>query len=231
MKKRNSLSELLKQSKLKLIKMNIQTFGFNPILVNTYVVSDETGEGIIIDPGNCNSVEDERLKEYIKSQNINIKFIVNTHPHIDHIAGNPYCATAYNAPIYIHGAGLAIYNKAYAYAIAFGMSVKEMPQPKILLQDGDEIRFGNTSFTVFYTPGHCDGSICLYNKDEKIIFTGDVIFEHCIGRSDLPTGNENLLQQSIREKIMTLDDNVTILSGHGDKTTVGNERKHNTYIR
>ena len=83
---------------------------------------------------------------------------------------------------------------------------------------------------MFYTPGHCDGSICLYGKENKIILPGDPIFELSVGRSDLPTGNEALLLQSIREKILTLDDEVTILSGHGDPTTVGRERKGNPFL-
>ena len=92
------------------------------------------------------------------------------------------------------------------------------------------VEFGHQQLQVFYTPGHCEGSICLYSAENKVIFTGDVIFEMCIGRSDLPTGNEVQLQQSIREKILTLPDDVVILSGHGDATTVGHEREGNMYI-
>lgn len=224
------LSEIINRKKLKTLNMNIRIFRFNPIMVNTYVLSDETGEGIIVDPGNCNRSEDERLKEYVVSQGIKLKYIVNTHPHVDHIAGNPWCVAEFGVPVYMHGAGLPIYNKSYAYAIAFGMTIDEMPQPGRLLEDGDVIAFGNTSLTVLYTPGHCDGSICLYDEKEKIVFTGDLIFEHCVGRSDLPTGNEDVLQRSIREKILAMDDDVVILSGHGDQTTVGEERKNNIYI-
>ncbi len=225
-----SLGEIVNQNKLKIVNMNIKTFRFNPIQVNTYVLSDETGEGIIIDPGNCNVGEDEQLREYIAKSGIKIKFLVNTHPHIDHIAGNPWCVSEYHIPVYMHEGGLPIYKRAYAYAIAFGMSVDEMPEPSVFLEEGDEVKFGNTSLSVFYTPGHCEGSICLYSKNEKVIFTGDLIFELSVGRSDLPTGNEAVLQESIREKILTLDDDVVILSGHGSRTTVGRERSLNPFI-
>ena len=123
-----------------------------------------------------------------------------------------------------------IYNKAFAYAAAFGLDIDSMPQPDHFLREGDEVLFGNQRLKVFYTPGHCDGSICLYSADNKVIFTGDLIFELCVGRSDLPTGNEALLQQSIQTTIFTLEDDVTILSGHGGPTTVGHERRDNSYI-
>ena len=122
------------------------------------------------------------------------------------------------------------YNRAFAYAAVFGFDIEKMPDPDRFLNEGDEVTFGNQKLKVLYTPGHCAGSICLYSVENQVIFTGDLIFEQCVGRSDLPTGNEMELQQSIREKILTLPDEVTILSGHGDATTVGRERHANTYL-
>ena len=130
----------------------------------------------------------------------------------------------------MHEAGMPIYNKAFAYAAAFGLETEKMPAPDRFLQEGDVVTFGNQKLKVLYTPGHCDGSICLYSADNKLIITGDLIFELSVGRSDLPTGNEALLQQSIREKILPLPDEVTILSGHGGPTTVGRERRGNPYL-
>ena len=218
------------ESKLKFVNMEIKTFHFNPIMVNTYILSDETGEAVIIDPGNCQRYEDEQIIEYVSSKNLKIKYLINTHPHIDHIAGNPWCVAEYHPQVLMHKAGMKIYNKAFAYAAAFGLEVEKMPDPDRFLQEGDEVAFGNQLLKVFYTPGHCDGSICLYSAKNKVVFTGDLIFEMSVGRSDLPTGNEALLLQSIREKILTLDDEVTILSGHGDSTTVGQERKGNPFL-
>ena len=218
------------ESKLKFVNMEIKTFHFNPIMVNTYILSDETGEAAIIDPGNCQRYEDEQIIEYVTSKNLKIKYLINTHPHIDHIAGNPWCVAEYHPQVLMHEAGMKIYNKAFAYAAAFGLEVEKMPDPDRFLREGDEVTFGNQHLKVFYTPGHCDGSICLYSSDNKVVFTGDLIFELSVGRSDLPTGNEVLLLQSIREKILSLDDEVTILSGHGDPTTVGRERKGNPFL-
>jgi len=230
LKKHKTLRELVEQSQLKIVNMEIKTFHFNPIMVNTYILSDETGEAIIVDPGNCQTYEDAQIREYVASKNLKIKYIINTHPHIDHIAGNPWCVAEYHPELLMHEAGMPIYNKAFAYAAAFGLDIDSMPQPDHFLREGDEVLFGNQRLKVFYTPGHCDGSICLYSADNKVIFTGDLIFELCVGRSDLPTGNEALLQQSIQTTIFTLEDDVTILSGHGGPTTVGHERRDNSYI-
>ncbi|MBQ5993856.1 MAG: MBL fold metallo-hydrolase [Bacteroidales bacterium] len=210
--------------------MEIKTFHFNPIMVNTYLLSDETGEAVIVDPGNCRSYEDEQIREYVSAKNLRVKYIINTHPHIDHIAGNPWCMAEYHPELLMHEAGMPIYNKAFAYAAAFGLETEKMPAPDRFLQEGDVVTFGNQKLKVLYTPGHCDGSICLYSADNKLIITGDLIFELSVGRSDLPTGNEALLQQSIREKILPLPDEVTILSGHGGPTTVGRERRGNPYL-
>ena len=230
LKKHKSLRELVGESKLKIVNMEIKTFHFNPIMVNTYLLSDETGEAVIVDPGNCRSYEDEQIREYVSAKNLRVKYIINTHPHIDHIAGNPWCMAEYHPELLMHEAGMPIYNKAFAYAAAFGLETEKMPAPDRFIQEGDVVTFGNQKLKVLYTPGHCDGSICLYSADNKLIITGDLIFELSVGRSDLPTGNEALLQQSIREKILPLPDEVTILSGHGGPTTVGRERRGNPYL-
>ena len=218
------------ESKLKIVNMEIKTFHFNPIMVNTYIMSDETGEAVIVDPGNCQSYEDVQIQEYVATKNLTIKYLINTHPHVDHIAGNPWCVAKYHPQVLMHEAGMKEYNRAFAYAAVFGFEIEKMPDPDRFLQEGDVVTFGNQQLKVLYTPGHCDGSICLYSAENKVVFTGDLIFELSVGRSDLPTGNEALLQQSIREKIFTLDDEVTILPGHGDPTTVGRERNGNPFL-
>ena len=230
-KKRISLTEFIQNLTQRFQTMTIRTFHFNPIQVNTLVLHDDTGEAIIVDPGNCQSFEDEQLKEYVETHHLTVKCIVNTHPHIDHIAGNNWCANHFNAPVWCHEAGMRIYNKSYAYAIAFGLSVDKMPAPAKFLKEGDEIRFGDQCLSVLYTPGHCDGSICLYDATNKFLICGDVLFEGSVGRSDLPTGNHELLLQMIREKIFTLPDDTVIYPGHGLNTTVAYEKTHNPFLQ
>ena len=230
-KKRISLTDFIQNLTQTFQNMTIRTFHFNPIQVNTLVLHDETGEAIIVDPGNCQSYEDEQLKEYVETHHLTVKAIVNTHPHIDHSAGNSWCANQFTVPVWCHEGGMRIYNKAYAYAIAFGVSVDDMPTPARFLKEGDEVRFGGPCLSVLYTPGHCDGSICLYDATNKVLICGDVLFEGSIGRSDLPTGNHELLLQMIREKILTLPDDTVIYPGHGPNTTISNEKTHNPFLQ
>lgn len=209
----------------------IRIFHFNPLMVNTMVLHDETGEAIIVDPGNISAHEDSALEQYIDEHHLDVKFIINTHPHADHIAGNRWCCDRYHAPLYCHEAGMVIYNQAHAYGMVFGLAMDDMPKPTKFLHDGDEIQFGHQTMQVFYTPGHSDGSISLYHPEDKFVIVGDLIFEGSVGRSDLPTGSARLLIQSIQEKILTLDDSVTIYPGHGGSTSVGFERNNNPFIQ
>lgn len=226
-----SLSDYINSLTVKTQGMTIRIFHFNPIQVNTLVLHDESGEAIIVDPGNCQTYEDSQLQDYIKEHKLTVKYIINTHPHIDHIAGNRWCVDAFLAPLCCHEAGMPIYNKAYAYGAAFGIPADNMPSPNVFLKEHDEIRFGNQILTILYTPGHCDGSISLYDASNKFVICGDLIFEGSVGRSDLPTGNASLLIQMLQEKILPLDDDTTIYPGHGPATTVGQEKQYNPYLQ
>lgn len=230
-KKKISLSQFMSDLTRNYNTMTIRTFHFNPLQVNTFVLHDETGDAIIIDPGNCNEHENRQLQDYILNHNLLVKYIINTHPHIDHVAGNPWCANEYHVPVCLHEAGLPIYNQAYAYGAAFGLLVDNMPNPSMFLLEGEILHYGNQTLQVLYTPGHCDGSICLYDKTNKFVICGDLIFEGSIGRADLPTGDYDTLINAIRENILNLDDEVTLYPGHGGTTTVGNERQYNPYLR
>ena len=229
-KKKIALKDLLQRNKRIFNTMTVQTFHFNPIMVNTLVMHDETGEAIIVDPGNCNSLEDARLAEYIEKNNLTVKAIVNTHPHIDHIAGNAWCVQQYGAPLLCHEAGMPIYRKAFAYGSLFGLPVEDMPEPTRFLHEGDIISFGNQSLQVLYTPGHCDGSISLHDPNNRLVICGDLLFEGSVGRADLPTGNMNLLLEMIRTKILALDRDTVIYPGHGAKTTIGRIKTRNLAI-
>lgn len=213
--------------------MNIKTFHFNFIQVNTYVLYDDTHEAVIIDPGNCDAEEDSILDNFIKDNKLEVKYIINTHTHIDHILGNGFCHRTYNAPIIFHKAGEGIYKNAFAYGVAFNMKCTDdnFPIATQNIEEGDTIAFGNQTLEVLYTPGHADGSICLLNKDANCIFVGDLIFENSVGRSDLPTGNFRILLDNVRNKILTLPVNTIIYPGHGPETSVGNEKTNNPYIQ
>lgn len=212
--------------------MQVKIFQFNPIQVNTYVLSDDTGEAVIVDPGNYNAREDEMLRRHIFDNNLFVKYILNTHPHIDHILGNRWSVDEYRAPLCMHAAGKPIYGQAAAYAAVFGIDIDNgFPLPEQFLEEGDIVRYGRQQLQVLYTPGHCNGSITFYDPENRFVLCGDLIFKGSIGRYDLPTGDGKMLLKMINEKIMTLSDDVKIYSGHGDSTTVGYEKSHNLYLK
>ncbi|MBO4654222.1 MAG: MBL fold metallo-hydrolase [Bacteroidales bacterium] len=230
MKRKVSLKELIDLQHYKIDEMTVKTFHFNPFQVNTYVLHDETKEAVIVDPGNYFDAENEKLLEYIETEELAVQYVVNTHPHIDHVAGNKWCVEHFHCPVYIHEQAMKIYHQTHIYCTVMGMEMEPCPEPDKFLQEGDTLTFGKQSLKVFYTPGHADGSICLYDESHKMVFVGDVLFAGSVGRTDLPTGSAPVLMQSIREKLMTLPDETTVFCGHEISTTIGYERLHNPFI-
>ena len=230
MKKKINLKEYFDAMKIKINDLNIRIFHFNPIQVNTLVCYDETKNGVIVDPGICSHEEQQMLLDFITKECITVKYIINTHPHIDHVVGNAFCTATFNAPLVMHEEGMPVYKNAPKDGAAFGFPACEYPLPNLFINEGESLNFGNQSWSVLYTPGHCAGSICLYDKKNRFVIVGDVLFAGSIGRTDLPTGNFNLLIQNIKEKLLTLEDDVLVISGHAENTTIGNEKMYNPYL-
>ena len=230
MKKKINLKAFFEAMKLKMNDLNIKIFHFNMIQVNTLVCYDETKEGVIVDPGMSSVAEQNMLLDFIKKENIVVKYVVNTHPHIDHVLGNAFCVSEFNAPLVAHQAGLPIYKEAPTHAATFGFPNFEYPMPNIFINDDDTLTFGNQVWKALYTPGHADGSVCLYDNKNNFVIAGDVLFAGSIGRTDLPTGNFQQLLQNIKEKLLSLGDDVIVIPGHAETTTIGNEKMNNPYL-
>jgi hydroxyacylglutathione hydrolase len=211
--------------------IRIQRFIFNIFQVNTYILSDESLQCLIVDAACYNEDEQKILSGYIEKNRLTPVRHINTHCHIDHILGNAYVASKYRVRPEYHEAGAPFFITAREIALSFGYELNTLPPPKNYLDEGDWIRFGDSGLEVLYTPGHADGSICLYNRDQDFVITGDVLFRDTIGRTDLPTGNFDLLMRSIREKLFTLPDRTVVYSGHGPETTIGYEKMNNPFIR
>jgi glyoxylase-like metal-dependent hydrolase (beta-lactamase superfamily II) len=205
-------------------------FQFNSFQVNTFVIWDETKECIIIDPGCLSEKERTILTRFIADNQLKPVHLLNTHYHIDHILGNKYVNNYYRLPVEAHSGGSPFWENTSYWAANFGLKHDDLVAPDAYLQNGDEIKFGNSSLKVLYTPGHADGSICFYNKDEKYVIVGDVLFHTSIGRTDLPTGNYDVLKQSIKEKLFTLPDKTVVYPGHGQQTTIGYEKVNNPFL-
>lgn len=211
--------------------LNLKIFAFNSFQVNTIILSDETKECIIIDAACYNSKEKETLVSYIKEQGLTPKKLINTHNHIDHILGSSFVCDTYNIPLYAHKDGDVFLKTAESSASVFGLKIEKVPTVNNYIKEGDIIEFGNSSLEVIYTPGHADGSICLFNKEQDFLIVGDVIFKESIGRTDLPTGDYDLLNKNIKEKLFTLGESVTIYPGHGPKTTIRYEKANNPFLQ
>jgi glyoxylase-like metal-dependent hydrolase (beta-lactamase superfamily II) len=209
--------------------IQIETFTFNPFAENTYVVHDETGEGVIIDPGCYEKSETDMLTAYIAEKNITVKYLLNTHCHIDHVLGNYFIKEKYKVPFLIHKLDEPVLKSVKVYAPSYGFNAYQEVLPDGFLNEGDTLSFGNTSFEILFLPGHAPGHIGFYHSASHILLSGDVLFENSIGRTDLPGGNHQTLIKSIHEKIFTLPNQVVVFPGHGGTTTVGEEKVSNPF--
>lgn len=210
--------------------LNIERFSFNPFQVNTYILWDDTKECAIIDPGCYSTEEQEDLTDFIKEQGLKPVRLLNTHCHIDHIAGMAFISRKYGLKAEAHPGGLPFIQHSAKAGFIYGFDQLETIEPELPLKEGDIIRFGNAELEVVETPGHADGSVCFICHAEKFVITGDVLFHQSIGRSDLPTGDYDLLIRSIREKLLTLPPDYKVYSGHGPETTIGYEAYSNPFL-
>ena len=212
--------------------MNIKSFTFNPFQENTYVVYDESKECIIIDPGCYNAQEQEELKSFINEKELTPVKLINTHCHIDHILGNQFVSEKWNLDLYMHKLDIPLLEKSGEIGKMYGFEeYKGSPFPKYFLDEQDTLTFGNSKFDILFTPGHVPGHICLYNKANDMLVSGDVIFQGSIGRTDLPGGNHKILINSIITKLFPLPNSTQIFCGHGPSTNLGYEKEHNPFLQ
>jgi len=209
--------------------IKVKSFVFNPFSENTYVLYDHTKEGIIIDPGCFESHEKAELDEFIKQQQINPVLLLNTHCHIDHVLGNDHIKTRYNIPFLIHEKEAFMLRAVNSYASNYGFHNYREVQPDKIIDERDEVTFGESKMNILFLPGHSPGHLGFYNQEEKILISGDVLFHGSIGRTDLPGGDMNTLISSIQQKLFALPDDVVVYSGHGPTTTIGEEKRSNPF--
>lgn len=212
--------------------MKVAIFQFSLFGINTYVVSDpSSGECVVVDPGMISEEERQAIDGYISKNNLKLVGVVNTHLHIDHAAGNSYLEKKY-----------AVGTKASKLDLPFGGRMKQQARmfglPEAFddveisefLEDGDKIKIGNGCLEVIAVPGHSQGSIALYDREDGFVIAGDALFNGSIGRTDLPGGDFDTLIQSIRQKLLSLPDSTVVYPGHGPATTIGDEKRHNPYL-
>lgn len=207
----------------------IAAFTFNPFQENTYIIYDETGECVVIDPGCHSPAEKSELQGFIDDQKLRPAKLLNTHCHVDHVLGNKFVVDTYQVPLEMHRNELPLLKQAPASGKGYGVFIEESPMPTRFLNDGDEATFGDTRLIVLFTPGHSPGGICFHCIEGNFIVVGDVLFREGIGRYDFPSSNEDDLFRSLA-RLMELPDDCVVYSGHGPKTTIGQERVSNPFL-
>lgn len=210
--------------------IKIKIFIFNPFQENTYLLYDESGEAVIIDPGCFSAQEEIMLVNFIEEYKLKPVRILNTHCHIDHILGNQYLSKKYQIQVEAHKDDEFLAKNAKNYGSSFGIQLKDTPNIDIFISEQDVILFGNSKLLIVHVPGHSPGGIVFYNKAESFMIVGDVLFQDSIGRTDLPGGNYNHLISSIKNKLFPLGDEMIVYPGHGPSTTIGNERISNPFL-
>jgi hydroxyacylglutathione hydrolase len=210
--------------------IRIKVFVFNAFQENTYILSDETKQCIIFDPGCNDQKEKKELTDYIENEQIIPKATINTHGHIDHVLGCKFIIEKYKTPYYAHRDEIAVIEKAKEMGVFFGIEVDQPPTPDFFLSDGQIFAFGNSTLLISHVPGHSPGSITFYSRDDSFVLTGDVLFSGSIGRTDLPGGDFNTLIKGIKSKLLVLPRDVIVYPGHGPNTTIGNEMDSNPFF-
>lgn len=211
--------------------LKFESFVFNPFAESTYVLYDDTLECVIIDPGCSTSAEEDRLFGFIDSHRLKPLMIINTHGHIDHIVGNTALKKRYGIKVAAHPDVKNDFLRSRQQAAMFGLPLaNNYDLPDVDLEDGEIIKVGKSTLEVVSTPGHAEGSISLYAEIEGWVFTGDALFCRSIGRTDFPGGNYEQLRTSIIERLFRLPDDTEVYSGHGESTTIFDERRYNMFL-
>ena len=203
---------------------------FNDFAVNSFVIYDETNECIIIDPGCMSDGQQEVLSQFISDNNLKPVKLVNTHCHLDHVAGNKFVVDKYKIPVFANEGDKQNLEASVRAGEIYGMKIDTPPAIDHYLNSDDIVKFGKSELRVLHLPGHSKGSIALYAKDDKFVVVGDVLFNGSVGRTDLNGGSLDELMDSIKNCLFKLDDDVTVYTGHGPETTIGNEVRSNPFL-
>jgi hydroxyacylglutathione hydrolase len=213
--------------------MKIKKFVVNPFQINCYLYYDEiTGDGIIIDPGAYEKYEEEEITDYIDDNKIKIRYIINTHGHIDHVLGNKFAVEKFKCSLLIHKSDLLLLKNARMQGLVFGIDIDDVPEPDEFITEDLKFKLNETEISFIHTPGHSPGGVCVVDHSNKIVFSGDTIFRETIGRVDLPGGDIDILLDSIKNILFgQCNDDYILYPGHMEETTIGNEKKYNHFLK
>jgi glyoxylase-like metal-dependent hydrolase (beta-lactamase superfamily II) len=210
--------------------LKIKQFTFNPVQENTYVIYDEMGACAIVDPGCYFDNEYKELTDFIETNKLAPKCLLNTHCHLDHVFGNKQIAETYGLTLMIHEKEKLLLEYAPTSGKNWGLPFDNYTGELNFLKEGEYVRIGDEKLLMLFTPGHSPGSLSFYHEKQRFVIAGDVLFRAGIGRTDLPGGDYETLINSIRTQLFTLPDDVKVYPGHGPETTIGYEKAHNPFL-
>ena len=214
--------------------MNIKQFVVNPFGVNCFVLSNDAGDAILIDPSVSNKQEEEALARYIETNHLTVRKLLNTHLHLDHVLGNAFVANKYGVVLEAHEEDAFLLDLQEEQSQMFGLPMRE-PSPGLgnFLAEGDAVEVPGIRLQVFHIAGHSPGGIAFYcenpgevngQKAPPLLFPGDIMFAGSRGRSDLFGGDDHALVSGIKSKLLPLPDDTVVFPGHGPTTTIGDEK-------
>lgn len=211
--------------------LHVKVFALNPVQENTYIVYNNNGKAIIIDPGCYSNAEQEMLKRFLEQNSLTPVQLLNTHCHLDHVFGNKWVYETFGLELHIHPNEELVLQYAPTSGLKWGLPFENYNGPLYFLHEGNSVFLDEDEFKILLTPGHSPGSICFYNAQQNFVIGGDVLFYESIGRTDLPGGSHETLLNSIQQELFVLPDETIVYNGHGRSTTIGHEKKYNPFLQ
>lgn len=210
--------------------LQIAMFTFSPIQENTYLLYNEAGQAVLIDPGCYFQEEKDELASFMESQQLQLEKLLQTHCHLDHVFGLKWAAEKWQLTPHLHANEERVLQWAPASGKMWNLPFDNYTGPFNSLQAGQTISLGTDTLTVIFAPGHSPGHVCFYSPAQGFVIGGDVLFQGSIGRTDLPGGSHSQLLESIRTQLFTLPDETVVYPGHGPSTTIGEEKRSNPFF-
>ena len=211
--------------------ISIQKFTFNPVRENTYVLFDETGQCVIIDPGMYDGEEQDYFMRFIKEKQLEPVLLLNTHCHYDHVFGNKFVYDNWALKPQFHKGELFVLQAIPGYVPQMGLRYELSPEPEVFLPETGIVNFGNSVLELIFAPGHSPAHLCFLAREDNFLIGGDVLFYTSIGRTDLPGGNYEQLISSIKNNLFILPDDCAVHPGHGPSTSIGFEKLNNPFLQ
>ncbi len=210
--------------------IQVKTFVFNPVQVNTYLIFDETKEAALIDCGCSNPAEEAQLLDFVKKNELELKLLLNTHLHYDHAWGNAFAAKAFGINPKADAKELKQMPSPASQLKAFGMPAMFSDTKVDTIAAGEILKFGNTTIEVMAVPGHAPGHLAFYLPQYAKVFVGDTLFAGDVGRTDLWGGSWDELRASVEQQLFALPEETIVYTGHGPATSIKHEKNNNPYF-